>query len=174
MYKDMNNKKVGGVLIGLSIFLGLLIFSLISQLAVEQQANGCAPTTEECAGLDSQMSLSHIAVGILSATLALGVYLIFFSRGEEAVLKRLEQEKRKSLADERFSILMRAFDETEKNVLKVLQEEPGIEQNSLVLRTGLSKAKISQVLSDLEKKKLLERKVKGKKYTVWLSSEFLD
>lgn len=168
----MNQIKMGVVLIILSILLGIVFFLVLSQLKEEQMELGCIPQKERCLEIESNLSVTHIGVGIIAATLALGLYLMLFARGEQAILRRLEEEKNKKLAEDKFAILLRAFDASGQAVLKAIREQPGIEQNTLRLKTGLSKAKISQILTDLEKKRLIRREAKNRTFSVWLSEEF--
>ena len=67
---------------------------------------------------------------------------------------------------------MSGLDENEKKILKAIHEQYGIEQNTLVLRTDLSKSKVSLVLSDFEKKNLIKRVKKGKTYQIFLKKKF--
>ncbi len=168
----MNQVKMGVVLIALSVMLGVVFFLVLSQLKDEQMELGCIPQRERCLEIESNLSVTHVGVGIIAATLALGLYLMLFSGGEQAILRRLEEEKNKKLSEEKFAILLRAFDGNEQAVLKALREQPGIEQNTLRLKTGLSKAKISQILTGLEKKRLIRREAKNRTFSVWLSEDF--
>ena len=113
-----------------------------------------------------------MGVGIIAAALTLGLYLIFFSKGEEAILKRLEAEKNKKLSEEKLAILLRACDNSEQAILKVIKEQPGIEQNTLRLKANLSKAKVSQILTKFERKQILYREPKGKTFSIYISDEF--
>ena len=72
----------------------------------------------------------------------------------------------------KFSLLLRPLDDNEKKVLIAIREQEGITQSTLRFRADLSKAKISQILTDFEKKKLIERKAKGKTYSVFLAENF--
>ncbi len=168
----MNNTKLGITVIVISLLFGALFFFLLSQLKQEQNQLGCIAAKENCIQIESHISITNIGVGIIAATLALGLYLILFSKGEQAILKRLEEEKNKKLTEDTFSILLRAFDENEQSVLKTIKDQPGVEQNTLRLRTGLSKAKISQILTSLEKKRLIYREPKNKTLSITLSEEF--
>ena len=168
----MNNKKIGVVLLIISLLFGLVFFLVLNELNGQQVELGCMPSSENCLQIESSLSITHLAVGIVVSALTLGLYLIFFSRGDEAILRRLEEEKNKKLAEEKFDILLRAFDENGQAVLRAIKKQPGIEQNTLRLKTGLSKAKVSQLLSDLEKKRLVRREAKNKTYSVYLSDEF--
>jgi uncharacterized membrane protein len=61
---------------------------------------------------------------------------------------------------------------TKKKVIKAIKDKDGITQSTLRYRTDLSKAKISQILTDFEKKHLVKREEKGKTYSVYLAENF--
>ena len=116
--------------------------------------------------------MSHIAIGFVSFIFALGFYLLFFNKGEEAILKRLEQEKNTKLQEDKFNVVLKIMDDNEKNVINAVKEQDGITQTTLRYRTDLSKAKISQILTDFEKKNIIRRIQKGKTYSVHLIQNF--
>ena len=64
------------------------------------------------------------------------------------------------------------MDDNERKVLKAIKEQEGITQSTLKFRTDLSKAKVSQILTDFEKKHLIKRESKGKTYSVYLTENF--
>ena len=163
----MENKKVGIIILIITILLGILIFSIISRLNNTSRELGCFPN-QECLTIEKSLSISHVAVGILSFAFALGFYLIFFSKTEKAILDRLEKDERLKTKDERFSILLKGLDDFERKIVNVIRNEPGITQNTLTLRVNLSKAKVSQVLQDLEKKNLVKRIPKKKTLSIFL------
>jgi len=68
--------------------------------------------------------------------------------------------------------LLRPLDDNERRVLTAIKEQNGITQATLRYRANLSKAKISQVLTDFEKKNIISRKAKGKTYQVFLTENF--
>ena len=168
----MNNVKIGVTIIVLGVLFGALFFYLLSQFRAEQMELGCMPQKEGCLEIESSLSITHVGVGVIVAALTLGLYMILFSKGEKEILERLEREKNMKLGGEKFSILLRAVDAQEQMVLRTLREQPGIEQNTLRLKTDLSKAKVSQMLSELERKRLVRREAKGKTFSAWLSDEF--
>ena len=98
---------------------------------------GCMPQKEGCIEIESSLSITHIGVGVIVAALTLGLYMILFSKGEKEILERLEREKNMKLNDDKFAILLRAFDEHEQKVLHEIKEQPGIEQNTRRLKTDL-------------------------------------
>ena len=51
-------------------------------------------------------------------------------------------------------------------------EQEGILQNALRIKTALSKATVSQILADFEKKNIIAKEPKGKTYAVYLKNVF--
>ena len=167
----MENKKLGFVIISFSIVVSILAFGFMGALGRQTAALQCYPTNE-CQRVESLISLSHVSVGLISFIAALGIYLLFFSTSEEAILRRLEEEKNIKVEQDKFELILKAMDENERKVLKAIKEQDGITQSTLKFRTDLSKAKISQVLTDFEKKQLIKREAKGKTYSVYLAENF--
>ena len=52
--------------------------------------------------------------------------------------------------------------------MKAIKEQDGITQNTLRLRVDMSKAKLSYVLQELEKRNLIKRIQKGKTLAIYL------
>ena len=172
----METKKLGFLIIGMSIVLSLIIFSYMGQLSGQEKQLNCNPSNE-CQQVKSLFGLSHIAVGFLAFIFALGFYLLFFNKDEQAILKKYEidnpeKTSQKSTKEENFSLVLRPLDDNERNVLTAIKEQEGITQSTLKYRANLSKAKVSQILTDFEKKDLIARKAKGKTYEVFLTENF--
>ena len=167
----MENKKLGFVILSFSIVATVLSFGFIGILGKQSTALQCYPTNE-CQRVESLLGLSHVAVGLISFIAALGIYLLFFSTSEEAILKRLEEEKNMKVDHDKFELILKAMDENEQKVIKAIKEQEGITQSTLKFRTDLSKAKVSQILTDFERKHLVKREMKGKTYAVYLAENF--
>lgn len=167
----MENKKLGFVILSISVIATFLAFGFMNVLGRQTTALQCYPTNE-CQRVESLMGLSHVAVGLISFIGALGVYLLFFSTSEEAIMKRLEEEKNMKIDQDRFELVLRAMDDNERKVLKAIKEQDGITQSTLKFRTDLSKAKVSQILTGFEKRHLVKRESKGKTYAVYLAENF--
>ncbi len=163
----MLNKRLGAVLLVMSVAVSAVVFGIMVKLDTLGQKAGCWNMASDCVKIQQYFSFSHIVVGIMAFVFSLGVYLIFFSKGEEAIIKRLEDEKKMKIEGERFGILLKGFDEFERKILTAIREQQGILQSTLVLRVSLSKAKVSQVLQELEKKNLIRRKQKGRTNEVY-------
>ena len=171
----METKKLGFLILGMSIVLSLIMFSYMGSLNVREEVYNCNPTNE-CQQVKSLFGLSHIAVGFLAFIFALGFYLLFFNKNEALryndALEKIQEEKTQKTAEDKFSLLLRPLDENERKVLTSIKEQEGITQSTLKYRANLSKAKVSQILTDFEKKNLIARKAKGKTYEVFLTGNF--
>ena len=167
----MENKKLGFVILSISIVASVLAFGLMGILGRQTASLQCYPTNE-CQRVESLLGLSHVAVGLISFIGALGIYLLFFSTSEEAILKRLEEDKNRRVEQDKFELILKAMDENERKVLKAIKEQEGITQSTLKFRADLSKAKVSQILTDFEQKQLVKRESKGKTYSVYLTENF--
>jgi len=167
----MENKKLGFVILSISVLASILALGFMNVLGRQTAQLQCYPTSE-CQRVESLLGLSHISVGLISFIGALGVYLLFFSTSEDAILRRLEEEKNMNIEQDRFGLILKSMDENEKKVIKAIKEQAGITQSTLRYRTDLSKAKISQILTDFEKKHLVKREEKGKTYSVYLTENF--
>jgi len=166
----MENKKTGGVLIVLTVIIAILIWGLSAQLEQKSAAAFCNPSPE-CRSIEKSMSFVHVSIGVLSFMLALGIYLFFFYKGSEEVLRRLAEEKERQVHEERLDIMLMMLDSLEQRIFKAILEQDGIEQNTLTLRTNLSRSKISEVLKSFEAKNLIKRKKKGKTFQIFISKK---
>ena len=164
----MENKKLGFLIISISAIASVLMFGFMRGLNSQTASLQCYPTNE-CQRVESMLGISHLAVGLISFVAALGVYLLFFSTSEDAIMKRLEEEKNIKVGEGRFEIMLKAMDENERKVLKAVKEQEGITQTTLRYRADMSKSKLSQVLTSFEKKEIIMRVETGKTYEVYLS-----
>lgn len=163
----MENKKLGVLLIIISIFILILFISYVSQMNKQSVEMGCFPN-QDCKTIERMLSLSHISMGIFSFLFALGFYLLFFNKTEKAILEKLEKEKELKVEDIKFKILMKALDSFEQKVVEAIKEQDGITQNTLRLRANMSKSKLSIVLKELERRGIVKRVEKGKTLQVYL------
>ena len=163
----MENKKLGIVVLAVTGTLLAMTLGLMRGFNRDLTALGCFQNPS-CQPLAQSLSLTHFAFGAFGFLLALGFYLIFFSRGEEAIVRRLESDTTRKLDEEKFSILLKGLDDYEKKVVSAVKEQNGITQNTLRLRVDMSKAKLSQVLGNLERKGLVLREPENKTLAIYL------
>jgi len=95
-----------------------------------------------------------------SLSLAVGVGLIF-----SLFLKT------RSRKEDELRIIRKALSEDEKAVIDEVKRAGRITQDSLRFRLGWSKAKVSRILTNLDKMKLIQRERTGKTYIIFLSGK---
>lgn len=164
----MNNKKVGVTLLIIGIIFGGILISIFNELARSGTEIGCN-LNEACRTIESSFSIVHLSFGVLGFLLALGVYLLVFSKGEEMIMNKLEESTKATVRTDKFRIILSVLDEAEKKVLKAIKEHEGITQSTLMLRTDLSKTKLSYVVNDLEKRGIIKRKPHKKTFKIFLA-----
>ncbi len=166
----MDNKKLGIILIIIGLAVGGVFLYFTSNLSVQSRELGCF-ANQDCLGVERALSFSHIAVGIFSFIFALGIYLLIFNKTDKvdrSIIKKLEEENKQKIEDMKFEIIMKALDPFEQKVVKAISEQDGITQNTLRLRLDMSKAKLSYVLQELEKRGIIKRIEKGKTLAIYL------
>lgn len=109
----------------------------------------------------SQITGGIGTANIISLIIALiiGVIISFYLFKPENKSRDKENE---------FNIIKKVLSEDEKRILDEVKKARGITQDSLRFRLGWSKAKISTMLTNLDKKGLVQRERTGKTYKVYL------
>ena len=142
-----NNKKLGVILIVISLVIGGIFAYFISNLTQKSQELGCS-NNQECFAVEKGLSVSHVAIGIFSFMLALGIYLLFFSSAEIIKQKKYDISK---------------LNKEEKRVFLFIKEnkEKGVYQSEIVEHFNFQKSKVTRILDRLEQSGLIERKRRG-------------
>lgn len=163
----MKNKKLGFILIITGVLLGIILLTLMSQLEkITHQLCNCSHSS------DKVLMMTHMGIGVIFSIISLGFYLLLFEKSELAILDRLEDDKNKKINESKFDTLLRGMDDYEQLVLRSIKQQDGITQNTLRLRTDMSSAKLSLVLTELEKRGLIKKIKKGKTFSVFLKEDF--
>nr|MBI4156121.1 hypothetical protein [Candidatus Woesearchaeota archaeon] len=149
-----NNKRLGVVLVVLSLIIGGIFFYYISTLTQKSQELGCFSNVG-CSPIEKGLSFSHIAVGIFSFILSLGFYLLFFTR--ERIIEQKEYDVSK-------------LNKEEKKVFLFIKEskEKGVYQSNLVEHFNFPKSKVSRILDRLEQTGVIERRRRGMTNIIFL------
>ena len=112
-------------------------------------------------GMMEQLSGGLNTTNLFSLILALiiGIVISFY------LFKQNEKDKEK---DKEFNIIKKALSEDERKILNEIKKAGEITQDSLRFRLNWSKAKISTILTNLDKRGLIQRERTGKTYKVYL------
>jgi len=138
----------------------LLLFLVLSEVFVQEPTSGT--------GMMGQMmdtSPDYTVVILISLTIALvvGVLVTLW-------LKPAKTETTVAKTDE-LEIIKRALSDDEKAVLDEIRRAGEITQDSLRFRLEWSKAKLSRILTNLDKMNIIQRERVGKTYNVFLAGK---
>ena len=152
----MENKNVGYLLLGISVFVIFLIFLFNSTLN-EAVRNSCFlqhGDVQSCEMFDTVNKQTYFALSISGILVIVSLFLIFTKPKEKIVIKKFKEKKQK--------IDLSGLDKKEKEVMKILEKENGtIFQAELMEKFGIGKVGITRLLDKLEAKQLIERKRRG-------------
>jgi uncharacterized membrane protein len=162
----MDNKKLGLLIIGLSILFSLFLFGFNQQLE-ELQIDTCA-CADTCEATHEPSFLVHGGIAVIFATLSLGAYLLFFEKSHKVLINKLKEEASIKSKEERFNLILMGLNKDEKKILSAVKDQDGITQHTLGLRTDLHKSKLSIIVGFLEKKGLIKKIKKGKTNQLFL------
>lgn len=158
--------KIGVVVVILAALFGGVLFNLIGTTKQEAASSECYQK-KECAQAASVLNATNIGIGLLFGLFFLGIYLIIFAHGEQALFRHIEREKSYLKSEEKLKIVHMLLDENERKVFDAITNEDGVSQQMLRYRTNLSKSMISEILSGFERRDLITRVPAGKTYSIF-------
>ncbi len=166
------------IALGVAICALVFFFKLNTAKLIDQEmelSGGVCVQNGICLHERYAFTLPTYAGIILAAiTISLGLYLIFFARNQQALLSAAStiSDMKQQKTTDKFSIIMKALSPEERLAMEKIKEQDGISQTTLVLRTDLSKTKLSMVLAGLEKKNLVKKVQEGKINRIYLKEGF--
>ncbi|MFH1307005.1 MAG: hypothetical protein ABIH83_05130 [Candidatus Micrarchaeota archaeon] len=177
----MNIKYIGYalIIIGLmQISLGYIARGEINTLKLSFMPPTCHEENDPdtCPVLRNNVDWYIAFIWLLSAaTIAGGAYLAFLHKDTQkihaqnkALISKISKISRETEGEKRFEILLKGLDKSEQKILREVNAQDGIGQNTLCIRTGLSKTKLSLLLTDLEKRNLVKKVPDGKINRIYL------
>jgi len=148
----MENKHVGGLIIGIAVIMAIIVFIFNSAMKTIV-SNSCTegPTCPMWGTIATQTWLSISITGIV---LLIGIAIMFTKPKEKVVIKTIKEKKKK--------IDISGLEKNEKEAMEIIQKENGaMFQNALMEKLGIGKVGITRLLDKLEAKQLIERKRRG-------------
>ncbi|OIO41182.1 hypothetical protein AUJ10_01170 [Candidatus Pacearchaeota archaeon CG1_02_31_27] len=153
--KELDNITKILLILLIGVILYFVIFIVLNQFLIRE------PTS--MAEMMNQMMGSNnnsITINLVSLIIAIIAALI--------VSFYLFRQNRKEKEESNYKILRKALSDDEKKILDEIKKAGEITQDSLRFRLDWSKAKISTILTNLDKRNLIQRKRTGKTYNVYL------
>lgn len=161
----VSKKTVGGLLAGSAVAFAGILYMTIQSLSARGEVLGCMLDTPGCAAVATGMSVSHFAVGFLSALFSLGLFFLFFYKDNTEQL--LEHERTRRSREEQVELLSKVMTPGEQALLSAVLKEEGILQSTLTYRTNLTPGRVSQVLAQFEERGLVRRTPEGRSFRVY-------
>jgi len=154
--KNMKNKNVGYLIVGISIVIGIIV--LIFNFGLRDIVTQSCGHDSQCPMYGTIAIQTWISLAIAGLILVIGLFLIFAKEPERIVIKKKRVEVEKKRKPINYSELNR----DEKVVVKIIEEaDDTIFQSDLVEKSEFSKVKVSRILDRLEGRQILERKRRG-------------
>jgi uncharacterized membrane protein len=152
----MENKKVGYLLIGVAVVMGVLVWQFYAAL-ISMAGTTCAfeHEGETCplhASVNQQIIISVVLLGLV---LIVGVVLILSKPEREVIVQRVKERVKKKEYD------LSGLTADERRAFSVVREEKSVFQAALIEELEFGKAKMTRVIDRLEGRGLVERKRRG-------------
>ncbi len=150
----MENKKVGLLIIGISLLIIVII--LIFNIGLRDVISASCSHGPSCGMYNAVRVQTGISLAIAGFVFLIGLFLVFSKPEERIVVKKIKGRERKKKLD------LSRLDNDEKNVVRLLQLENGaMFQRDLMEKLETGKVKITRLLDKLEAEGLVERKRRG-------------
>ncbi|MBW2982702.1 MarR family transcriptional regulator [Candidatus Woesearchaeota archaeon] len=166
------------ILLGLAITIATLSIKASQDQLIEQtiEHDGTCYLDDGTCLHEDRPWAGYITAWIVSGILiALGAHHGFIERerreaaeNHEELARNLEEARKK----DELNAYLAGFNDQERLILKTVHEQQGILQSTLRYRTGMSKAALSQLLSQLEEEGHVHREKKGKTNQVYPALRF--
>ena len=158
----MENKHVGYLLLGISIFVIFLILLFNSTLKEIIGAScGEVHGGELCPMNQDINQQTYVALGVAGLLIIVSMVLIFSKPQKEIQKEIIVQTKTVEKKIPKKKIDTRDLKPEEKKVLEMIQNNKAIFQADLIEKTGFGKAKMTRIIDRLEGKDFVERKRRG-------------
>lgn len=107
--------------------------------------------------------VTYGTIALITLMFCFGFFLVFRKDGQQQVLSE------KTVQD--YEVVKKVLSDDEKKILAEVEKEKEITQDSLRFRLDWSKAKISTILTNLDKQGIIQRRREGKTYVVFFPKE---
>lgn len=155
--RELDNVSKIAVIILVAVIGYFLVFLIINSLSIKQTSR--MQMMNEMMGTDmmSFSTTNSTIINLVSLVFGIGLGLL-----ASLYLFRAQTEAKE------YDILRKALSDDEKKILDEIKRADEITQDSLRFRLNWSKAKVSTILTNLDKMNLIQRERIGKTYKVYL------
>jgi len=165
--RDMENKYVGYLLIGISILIIIVILMFNSALKEIISTSCGLEHGQVCPMTKTVNEQTYVSFGVVGLLVIVALILIFSKPQKEIIFKTRTIEKKAK----RKIIHTEDLKPEEKQVLELIQVNNAIFQADLIEKTGYGKAKMTRIIDRLEGHGYVERKRRGMTNVVVMKGE---
>lgn len=157
----MQNKIIGGIILGISVLIGLIIY--LFNRALTNMASSTCTHGSSCSMWKTIQVQTSISIIIMAFVVLIGIYMfIFGDKDLIAIIRNKITRKEKAFEKEKHLEKGKNLPKDEKEVFNMIVEKEGsILQSEIVKNTELSKVKVSRIIDKIEGRGLVFRKRRG-------------
>ena len=157
LHKNMRNRNVGWLILGIAAIVVIIIFLFNSALK-DIAFSTCSMETALCPMNKTMSQQTYLSLTIAGILVIIGLFLIFSKEHKKIVLKKIKEK----VEVKRKPINYSNLDKEEKVLIKELEKaQDTMFQSDLVEKSGFDKVKVTRILDRLEGKQIIERKRRG-------------
>ena len=152
----MENKYVGGIIVGLGIIIGIIV--MIFNFGLKKIVGDTCTHGATCSMYDTIAVQTWISLAIVFIILIIGIFMMFLKPKEKIIVKtkKIHVDKPKKKID------TSKLEKDEKEVIDLLiKEGNAMFQADLKEKLEIGKVKLTRLLDKLEAKQFIERKRRG-------------
>ncbi|MDD9954265.1 MAG: helix-turn-helix domain-containing protein [Candidatus Woesearchaeota archaeon] len=168
----MRGRVVGAILILAVVFIALFGFQYNAHLKLKQEtaiAKAECYDATTCPQGEGNVAVPDItATGLIILGILVGIYLIKSDHTHRSILEELQGRRTDIRKDEVRKIVYSVLTQDEQKIVHAVRKQPGISQATLKLRVDMSKAKLSQLIKELEARNILAKEIAGKTHKVYV------
>ncbi len=150
----MENKHVGGLIIGIGLIVGAIV--LIFNSTLNNLIDATCSHGPECTMYDTLSIQTWMSLSIVAIILVIGFVIMYTKPKEKIIIQKIKvKEKKKRLN-------LKGLDKEEMRVINFLRKEgKAVFQSDLKEKLEIGKVKTTRLLDKLEAKQFIERKRRG-------------
>jgi len=155
----MKNRNVGFLIIGISIFIGAIIWLL--NFSSRELLGATCSHGPSCGMYNSLNIQTWLSVAIALVVFFIGLFFVFVKENEKIIVKKIKPTI--TLQPKQFDKRnLKNLDSQEKQIMNLILNNKGsIFQSELVDKIQLGKVRVTRILDSLEAQGLVERKRRG-------------
>ncbi|MDO8555991.1 MAG: MarR family transcriptional regulator [Nanoarchaeota archaeon] len=151
----MENRKVGFLLLGLSVLMVVIIFLFNGALQDIVNASCSLAGHDNCEMEQTIERQTYISLAMVGVVVLVALLLVFSKPEKELVIKRVKERVKKKVFD------VSELSADEKKVFVIIRDARTIFQAELIEKSGVGKVGVTRLLDRLEAKGFIERKRRG-------------